>query len=83
MSLLFFGFPDEGLVGAPADDDLPAWFAFTQVWQLPWLTDNGTIDGPDMQEMLWNVRSPVYDIIGGGGFKASWIRRAQILGGGI
>ena len=50
---------------AAADDELPAWYAYSSVWQLPWLTDNATVDGLDLQEELWNVRVPTIDSTSG------------------
>jgi len=60
MSLLLI-LSGDGAAGASVDDELPAWYAYSAVWQLPWLTDNATVDGLDLQEELWNVRVPTID----------------------
>ena len=57
-------FIDEGAAAAPPDDDLPACFAYSQVWQIPYLPGGATINGQDLQEILWNVRVPNFDISG-------------------
>ena len=55
--------PWGGPLGAGSvDDDLPAWFAYNAVWQLPYLDEVATVEEADLQEQFWNVRSPLYDI---------------------
>lgn len=49
------------------DYELPAWWAYSAVWQLPFLPDDSaTIESEDLQEIMWQVRIPTFVPAAGG-----------------